>query len=132
MNCKTSVIVGVLASVLFVVACAAVLILRQQETIVEMPPWAFTALAAPSGDADARSDLANGVRQVRLAIMTLSEAEEAKLKLGSFGYTSLDPGCVVDDDEAIYWIAYNRVMVEAGRQQYGERFTVALKGNGHG
>ena len=129
MKYKKSVIVGVLAAMLFVVVSAAVLILRQQEQVVAMPPWEFSALAAANGKAAARTDLENGVRQVRLPIMEASEAEQVTMTLRSFGYTSRDPGCIVDGDEDRYWNAYNRVMIQAGRKQFGEGFTVAFRGD---
>lgn len=110
---------------LFVLAGAINLIARREAQIVEMPPWAFSALAVPNGEAAARRDLQNGVKKVVLYGLIVGE-EQINKRLSSFGYSWSPGGCVIGGNEYDFWNAYNRVMIEAGREQYGDRFMTAM------
>ena len=69
--------------------------------------------------------MSDGVRKVVLFGL-LRRTERITNDLNSFGYSWEPGGCVIGGSEYEYWHAYNRVMIEAGRSQFGERFVEVL------
>ncbi|MSR16134.1 MAG: hypothetical protein EXR86_16630 [Gammaproteobacteria bacterium] len=79
-------------------------------------PWGNPELAASRGEEAGQRDLEKGIRQV--VLFGLIAIDEFR----AFGYALHSGGCGVGGDDQRYWSAYNDVMVEAGRKQFGDRF----------
>ena len=126
MNSKRAVIVEALVIALFALAAAVAIYRSHVLHVNETPPWTPSELAAPRGEEAARLDLNSGVRRVVLYGLIVGEHQISE-RLRTFGYEWRSGGCLVGGDEYKYWNAYNRVMIEAGRKQFGERFVAALQ-----
>jgi hypothetical protein len=92
----------------------------------EPSPWADAALAAPRGEEAARKDLKAGLRKIALFGL-ITNPEPTASKLRELGYALESGGCLIGGNQYEYWRAYNRVMIEAGRTQFGERFVTVLQ-----
>ena len=127
MEISRSRIVEVLFVALLVLIGVAAVYRSDVFAVDELHPWDDPALAALRGAAAARQDLKGGLRRVAVFGLPVANAEPRTSTLSNFGYALTFGGCVVGGGgQYDYWSAYNRVMIEAGRVQFGERFAAEV------
>ena len=110
----------------FMLAAGSALYRSNIHAVDAPAPWADPALAAPRGEATAHQDLKEGVRKVVLFGL-INNPEPTTSKLREFGYSIQFGGCLISGNDYKYWNAYNRVMIEAGRRQFGDTFVATLE-----
>lgn len=100
---------------------------REAFPVEERIQWTHLEFPEAAGEAAARVDLQRGVKKVVLYGLIVG-TEPINTTLESFGYIWRPGGCIVGGNEYQYWNAYNKVMIEAGRKQFGDKFVAALQG----
>ena len=128
MKCKLVAIAKLLVVASIVIAGSVALGLSDVPDVDEWPPAGEGEFTAARGEDAAHRDLQNNVRQVVLYGLLNGSAEATINSLRGFGYMWRSGGCSVGDEKYYYTQAYNRVMIEAGRKQFGEQFAEAMKG----
>ena len=99
---------------------------------IEAEPWTDPAFADLSdglrGEAAAKRVLQQGIRRLVIyGLIRNGSVSEIDAMLRPFGYLWLSGGCLVGDSKYVSGTAYNRIMEAAGREQFGEHFSIVVR-----